>query len=46
MSAAGGEIDELVVAITERYDVDEPQARADVTSFLEQLLAERLVITG
>ena len=46
LSAAGGDVDELVVAITERYEVGESQARADITSFLEHLLTEGLVVTG
>jgi Coenzyme PQQ synthesis protein D (PqqD) len=46
LSARGSEIDDLVVAITERYEVAEPQARSDVTGFLEELLRERLVVAG
>jgi hypothetical protein len=46
LSTAGSEIDELVVAITERYEVEESQARTDVALFLEQLVVERLVVTG
>lgn len=46
LSAGGSEIDELVVAITERYEVEEPQARSDVTGFLAELLEERLVVAG
>ena len=46
LSAGGSEIDELVVAITERYEVEEPQARSDVAPFIDELLQERLVIDG
>ena len=46
LSAAGGEIDELVGAVTARYEVAESQARSDITTFLEQLVAEGLVVTG
>ena len=46
LSAAGSEIDEVVAVVVERYDVAESQARADVTTFLEQLVTERLMIAG
>ena len=46
LTAGGSEVDDLVVAITARYEVDEPLARADVTRFLEQLVVERLVVAG
>jgi hypothetical protein len=46
LCAAGDEIDVLVAAVTERYDVEASQARTDITSFLEHLATERLIVAG
>ena len=46
LSAAGSEIDEVVAVVTERYDVDASRARADIATFLDELVTERLVVTG
>jgi hypothetical protein len=46
VAAGGATIEDLLVAVVGRYDVDESQARADLGSFLDELLRESLVTTG
>lgn len=36
-------VDDIVAAVTSRFDVDEPTCRADVTEFVSQLQSRRLV---
>jgi hypothetical protein len=43
MLAASHTAEELVHWVRERYDVTEPQARADVAGFLEELRGQGLV---
>ena len=41
--AEGADIEALVKAVTERFDVDEPTARQDVSSFIEDLSSKGLI---
>jgi hypothetical protein len=40
---ANGSADEIVAAVTARYDVPDPRARHDVTHLLDELLEEGLI---